>query len=240
MKPTLILLFCLCAGLVYGQQTEQRTLNSYDKLSVHPYIDVELDQGSDPKVFIVANNWDTDDVIVEQKGSKVVIYLKGAKADKINTNANNWKKYRDVRVKVILTYEELKQISMKGDGTLTCWGPIEQNKFKLSLMGDCEASFDSWEVGRLKASVMGDTELDLGKGKATSQVWSIFGDSEINASSLKGDHCKIRAFGNSDIQVFATNHLQYKVFGESEISYKGNPHISASMALGESKLNRIK
>ncbi len=239
MKSIILPLLCLICFSLQAQQTEQRSLKTYEKLVIHPYVDIELDQGDEPKAFVVAQNWDTEDVLIEQKGKELHIFLRGAKTNQLNKMGNHWKKYGKTQVKVILTYQELKKISMRGDGELTCLGPIEQDRFSLTLMGDCKATFAHWEVNKLNASLMGDSDLDLGSGVARTQVWSIFGDCSLEASELKGKQCRIRSFGDSDIRVYSTQSLHYKIFGESRIAYRGNPVIKASLALGEKTLKKI-
>ena len=236
-----ICLFILTAFLspLLAQEVEERTLQPYQKLVVHPYIDVELDQSSDPKIFISVDNWSLEDVIIEQKGKKLEVYLRGAHTDKVASGSNTWKKFRNVRVKIFLTYENLEKVSMRGDGSFHCRGPIEGEDFIFTLMGDSEAKFTSWDVDYLKTTIMGDGRVEMGKGQAHEQVWEVLGDGEIEATSLKGKECRLRLMGDSDIRIYATKKLSYKLFGESHISYRGNPNIAGTFSLGEKHIRRI-
>ncbi|MEM6631681.1 MAG: DUF2807 domain-containing protein [Bacteroidota bacterium] len=239
MKLSILSILSVIFFPVLGQEVEERKLEPYEKLIVHPYIDVELDESDESKIFISTKNWPIEDVIVQQKGKKLEVFLRGANTDKIVQSSNSWKKFRNVRVKVFLTYKDLNQVSMRGDGSFHCRGPIQGEAFSISLVGDSEAQFSSWKVDQLKASIIGDGKIHMGTGEARRQIWKVLGDGKIEASNLKARECRIRSLGDSDIRVYATRGLTYKIIGESSISYKGSPNIKGAFSIGEKHIRRI-
>ena len=67
-------MFVCWVPMLFAQQSETRDLPEFHKLIVHPFIELELNAGDQPKMIIEAENWSTQDVIAEKDG-KSASYL---------------------------------------------------------------------------------------------------------------------------------------------------------------------
>ena len=236
MKRTYVLAFLLAFAMTMQAQIEERSLSHFKKVVVHPYIDVEMEPGSQPGIVVEANGIDLEDIITETRGKTLQVYLRGARTNKIQTI--DWKRFEHVDVKVYITYPELRKLSLRGDGMTRMIGPLHGEKFTLKLFGDQEVDIAAMELDWLKTVIYGEADLRILAGHAYFQKWKIFGEADVDALGLEGDEGKVRVFGQSDMKLNLTHHLGCTIFGESKIRYKGNPSLS-NVILGDGNVKRV-
>jgi len=235
MKNILLLLTLIPVWGV-AQDVELRALPDFEKIVIHPFIDVELDESDSAKIFIESYNWEPNRVITELKGKKLHVYLEGLKTLKVKDH--NFPG-RDVRVKVYIAYPMLKKISLRGDGDLICHGAVTSKKFKLKIYGDSYADFQEIQSGYFKSALFGDVHLRVREGMVVEQKLNAYGDVQVEADGLKTQYCAIRAFGDSDMEVSVSDQMRYLAFGDATVSYKGNPRLRKTI-LGDAHIRKIR
>ncbi|MES1221743.1 MAG: DUF2807 domain-containing protein, partial [Bacteroidota bacterium] len=97
--------FLLFTKNIFSQETEIRKLESFSKLYVSGTIDAIVQQGNEESVKIVAKGIVTRRVITETSDNDLHIYIEDGD-------------YKDINVKVFVTYKELKSIDRGGSSNL--------------------------------------------------------------------------------------------------------------------------
>lgn len=235
MKKFYFLSVMISLGTVWGfGQEDVRTLPPFTKLVIHPFIDVELNAGETSQMIVQTQNWNKEDVIVERNGETLDIYLRGLKTKDIK---GSWEKHKQVRVKVFILYQDLKKISLRGDGDLICHGAIAGPLFKLKVFGDSEVRLAQLDVDKFKLSAFGDAEIYLAEGRAAHQKWSIFGDNEIMATGLRSESARLRLFGDNELTLNTRDHISCTSFGDMRLQVVGDPQINKTV-FGDSQISR--
>ena len=241
MKRTLLLSCLIVVGAWALAQGEQRSVSFFNKIVVHPYIDVELEPGDSPDVKVEAQGIDLEEVITENHGRTLQVYLRGARSNKIKNLQDmdiNWRKYKDVKVTVSITYPALKKLSLRGETTTHLIGPTHGKKLILKLFGEQEFYAAGMALDYLKTVIYGEADIEMLAGYAYLQKWKVFGEANVDATGLEGEDGKVRVFGESEMKLNLTQHLGCTVFGESKIRYVGNPDVD-NVVLGEGNVKPL-
>lgn len=226
---------------------QERKVADFNKLSVSHGIDIEITQGQNNSVVVVADKDLQEKIITEVEGDELKIYVDG----------NIYKTKKMLAVVTVKQLDAIKASSgsdvetkntlMCKDLTVRCKSgsdielSIEASSLKchLSSGSDAEiigkisgdvnilAEHGSDVEGKFSAQhvfcdVNHGSDLDL-KGKAKSLNIDASGGSDVSASDFIVEDCKLEASGGSDAEVYASNSIVIDASSASDVYYYGSP-----------------
>lgn len=239
----LAVVFCFGFGTSFGQDKTIK-VKHFDKIIVSPHIEVTLQEGSEESVMVKWADISDDKINVEVNGNTLRVYLDGAKVitkqQKVRVNGwdNKHSIYEGTMAKVVITYKDLRALSLRGEEKCTFKSPIEGEKFTLKVYGESDLVLDQVKLQKLRTIIYGDVDLTIKSGTIEHQKYLSYGDSDINAVGVSNDKTKVTAYGASRFKLNVTENLAVTALGESEVSYKGNPNIGKGLVIGEVTIKR--
>lgn len=241
MKTTLTALLLLTAFITNGQEFEEK-LDPFNKLIVDPYINVELVKGNEEKIQVFYDNVDPEEIISEQRGKTLHLYLADAKIGwRLFTNDNyRYRKYRYAEVKMVITYKNLKNIQFRGEEQLTCDDEISGSRLKLKAYGETDIRIASMDIRRLKIALYGENSLLVSAGNTYDQTINTYGENRVDASMLKSYGTSTKSFGENKVSVNASEYIRAMYFGEGELRYSGHPIMERKWLIGEVDVRKIR
>lgn len=143
------------------------------------------------------------------------------------------------RVIAYVTFTTLEKLVLMGDGKVLSKSPIIGEKFKLKAYGEQEILMHSVKTGILKTALYGDVKLEIHAGNTERQLVKSFGDNDIDLVNLQSSTGKIRSYGDCNAELYTEDVLKVTVFGDSNITYKGNPAKQRKFVLGDASIRSI-
>jgi hypothetical protein len=187
-----------------AQQSQTRNIGTFTGVKASEGIDVYLNKGDKESVKVVVNggNISLNDVITEVGGSYLKIHLRDSDRG-----------YRNIDVKVYVTYVTLEKLSVSSAGSIFAEGTIKSNNMELSASsaGTIEIGV---ETNDLEASASSAGEIEL-RGKARSIDVDASSAGEIDAYDLEAENVTAKAL---------TAHAS----SGGGIRYRGNPDKSVT------------
>jgi hypothetical protein len=204
----LTLAFTTFASL--GQSKETRSLSSFSSISVGEAIDVIIRKGTTESAIVEVSGADLDDVLTEVTGNRIKIGMR-----------SSLKGYRNVRVRVDLTYVEIDRINVSSAADLVTKGPIETDNLDVdvSSAGDARLEVNVREL-EVQVSQAGDLEI---KGQADRQRVRVSSAGDYDAFDLKSNSARVDVSGAGDARVNVTDDLDADASSGGSIYYRGDP-----------------
>ena len=153
-------------------------------------------------------------------------------------NASKMLPFEDMMVDFTIMVPELRQITVYGAGKIeTLDGQsLQQPSLTLDLNGAAEAELQL-HVNQLVVDAKGASSLEL-EGTAETATITLAGAGEIDAESFVVQDMHINCAGASEAEIHVLRRLWAQAAGASKISYKGNPEILQSIAVGGSLIRK--
>src|SRR3954471_15645062 len=148
---TLATAFLAISAFAQDNLIEQK-LQSFNKIIVSPKIDLILIPGETESIKIEYSGVDPENIIIDQSGKRVHVYLDHAKIFDIGERRKHHdmferrERYRFAHVTAYVTFKHLKVIESRGEGVVLCDGTISSKKLKIRTMGNTNARFAHLEV----------------------------------------------------------------------------------------------
>jgi hypothetical protein len=199
----------LWISVACAQRSETRKLPSFDELSVGESITVEMRKGSSEEAIVEVRGADLDDVLTDVIGGRLKIEMRYRMG------------YRNVDVRVRLTFVELEEISVSSSADLFCEDVITGKSLELdvSSSGDASLKIDVEEL-EVEVSSSGDLELE---GNCESQYVRASSSGDYNGFDLVSSFADIRASSGADVEVNVTEEIEADASSGASIYYRGNP-----------------
>ncbi|MEP5610854.1 MAG: DUF2807 domain-containing protein [Cyclobacteriaceae bacterium] len=208
-------------------------VDPFSKIVIHPYFEVELREGMDEKIEFVSSTVDLNKINVEVSGKTLHLYLEDAKVAFKKVLRDNFDPYENEKVRTIITYKQMQQLTVYGDERLTVSSDVDQNKFQLKIYGEVDARFAAIRTGHLKIGLYGENKLKIEQGDAPKQIFSFYGDNEMNAKRLSGSYLKFVNFGNNRLYLGEQDYMKVTAFGDATISVIGIPELDQKITIGD-------
>ena len=188
--------------------TETRNVSSFNAIVVTGSVDVYLSQGEEEKVSVEADENLLEIIRTEVEGSTLHIYEK--------------KNIRKAEArKVYITFREINSLIAKGATDIYGRTPLRSKTLELGISGASDVTLEIY-TDELICRVDGAADAYL-SGEAKAMIARVSGSSDLEAANLISQTCQVEASGASDAQVHATESLDAKASGSSDIEYRGNP-----------------
>lgn len=208
MKQFVIIVLIGLSVAAMAQQTQTRNLEPFTGVKVAEGIDVYLKRGSKESAKVEVEGTSPDNVLTEVSGSYLKVHMRDGK-------------FRNVNVRVYVTYVDINKLSASAAGSIYSDGPIKANDMEISASsaGTIEVAIEANEV-EISASSAGDVEL---KGKAKTVVAESSSAGEIDAFDLEGEDVEAEASSGGSVKVSVSKSFKARASSGGSIRYRGNP-----------------
>lgn len=202
-------ILCLAGTGAWSQDTEERTVDSFDKIEVSEAIEVYLTRGDDEGVRIEAEGVETGKVVTEVSGETLEIHME----------RGNY--FNSKEVKVYVTYNELESIRCSSAAKIFGESTIEGDELTIEVSSAGKVTLDV-AVRSLDVSLNSSGKLEL-TGKAENQEIEVSSAGKLEAFGLNCDRTVIEVSSGGNARVVATSQLDAEASSGGQIRYKGNP-----------------
>jgi Putative auto-transporter adhesin, head GIN domain len=216
---------CLSAQDVDRKQT----FSGVSALDVSAGVNVYLTQGNTESVRIEAKGFDDDEVICEQRGSKLVLGVR---------RQNGWKSIfgRNGSVKAYVTVKNLNSIDVSSGADLEGETNLVVDELTLNTSSGADVDLDV-KVNRMTVSVSSGADVTL-RGAAAKLTASASSGADLDADKLVTDICYAEASGGGDARVYGRKELYLRASGGGDISYSGPGQLVSRKTSGGGDINR--
>lgn len=246
-KVQIFLIVFTILGIQKGlSQSEIIKVETFNKVIISPHIEVVFIEGKEESVTIESITESMNKLNVEVNGKTLWIYLDDAKmttkTEKVDYEG--WKRkesiYKGTVVRVVVTYKNIEELSLRGEENFWCKSLLEMDKFVLSIYGDSNVYLNEVDIENLKTSIYGESNLSIENGEIENQKFTVYGESKINAVDVDNKNTKLTAYGEAEFKLNVSERLKVTAYGEVEVYYKGNPILDKGIILGEARIRSIK
>lgn len=237
-KTTSLLLALICSLSVSAQwwgnkkvrgegpvQKENRTVTSFDALSIAGSFEVVLVQGAEGSVTIEAQENLLPYITTEVRNGNL----------RIGTEDNvNLQPEKQIHITVQVT--DVEKISLAGSGTVVSDFTLTGESLHLRLAGSGDMDISA-ETHLMEADLAGSGDIIM-KGSATRAEINIAGSGDIEAFDLKANDTSVNISGSGTAQVYCDGYLDAKIIGSGDVVYKGSPKKEDSKSIGSGKIRK--
>jgi ribosomal protein S11 len=212
MKKFLIIVLAFISAAAFAQESETRSVEAFNGIKVSKGVSVYLKKGAKESVKVEVTGTRLSNVITEVSGSYLKVYMKGDGS------------YRNVNVKVYVTYVKLEKLSASSAGNIYSQETMKADDMEVSASsaGNIEVVVD---VNRIEISASSAGEIEV-KGKARSVYAEASSAGELDAYDLKGDKVEVRASSAGSAKVSVVSELRADASTAGVVRYRGNPDKS--------------
>lgn len=229
MKTFKIQLFTLCLTLigfqVMAQSVEKRNVDPFTKISTGGSWDVVIQKGDTPEVRLESRNLDLEKVKTEVKDQTLKVYL-----EKGN--------YRNINLKVFITYTQLEEIRSGGSGDLASPSVLNAGELDITLSGSGNAHFNSLKADNLRVQMSGSGNMSVGDGEVGGLEISQSGSGDFKGLDLQSQDANIRKSGSGNTSLGVSGNLSVRASGSGDVQYRGNPDRNDIRFSGSGRLTK--
>ncbi|KAA1242731.1 DUF2807 domain-containing protein [Aquimarina sp. RZ0] len=244
MKFILIILM-LSGSMSVRSQTKIIRVDTFEKIIISPHIQVTFKKGDTETVAIEDATVSSDKINVEVLGTTLRVYLDDAKTTTKNkTVYMNGRKqiqpiYKGTVLKAVITYKNLKELSLRGEQTFVCESLLDTENFRLKIYGESEVYLNLVQLKTLHTTIYGESYLEIKKGSIEEQKITAYGESKINTLGVDNRSTKITSYGDGSYRFTISDNLKVTAFGETTVAYQGNPDVDKGIVIGESTIRKM-
>lgn len=212
MKNFILLSFCLILTISsFGQETETRSIESFDQIKVNSVIKVDLYQGTPGEIEIYADNIPLDKVKSSVRNGKLVLDIESRR-----------KGWNDIEVMVKVPFQTLDKIECRTASSVTSSGKLKFDdlRIKLSEAGNCDLDLD---CNSLEVDLNSASHLDLA-GTCKKLEANINSASSLNAFGLTVNDADIFANSMGKAKINVKNDLHIVANSMAKVTYMGEPN----------------
>ena len=240
----LLLLFFFNVDCIKAQ-SDNITINHFNKVIISPHIQVTFIEGNEESVSIEAIKVAKDKLNIEVNGEVLRIYLDGAKEmtknEKTFENGQKRKRslYQGTIATITVSYKNLKELSLRGEETIVCESPLKMEKFRLKIYGESQVIINEVDLESLHTTIYGESFLEIKKGTIDRQKITAYGETKVNTLNANNITAKITAYGEGSYRVNVSENLKVSAYGTATIAYTGTPNVNTGIILGEATIQKI-
>ncbi len=242
-------LFSFLSGLLLiisaKAQTITKDLPAFDKFIGSPLINVVLLEGDRESIRMEYAGVQPEKINIVSRGKTLHLYLEGAKMSTSRKNGSwkengtYWEKlYPNAKLTAYVTYRKLKHVQIRGEQKLVCRDTLRSDNFTLELLGENQVEMAGLQTSRLKVILYGENRVAIDGGYAYAQRYKAFGENRVTAEHLTGETIRTSLFGESHLNLNASESLHMTAFGESYVSNNGKGRLHKRLTLGENTLRQ--
>lgn len=209
VKNLLVVVVLLGINAVcFGQNSEERNVDSFDKIWVFGKIDVELLAGPTEKVKIEMKGADLNDITIEVNAKTLKIKMKPDI-------------YKDSKIKVFVSYKVLREIIASTAGNIEGKSLLKGDKIlvRANNGGNINVEVD---VNTIELKAVTGSTIKI-KGKAFTQETTANSGGRIFAFNLQSEEAFVNANTGGIVELSVIKTIKAVAGTGGEIRYKGNP-----------------
>ena len=205
--------------------TESRSVEAYDSIELGTAASVEVTQGPQSSIHIVAEDNLMDYIETKVENGVLKIY-----------ELNNTCLRSTKPVRITLSTEKIEKLTVLGSGKITSSNTIKSDSIDLAVVGSGVMDVGV-ESNKTKIEIPGSGELRLG-GNTSSMDVSIFGSGHLKAYDFATENAKVKITGSGSVELNVSEKLDVDILGSGNVYYKGNATLNQS-ALGSGKVKKM-
>jgi hypothetical protein len=196
-------------------------VGAFEKIEVAGAYDVDVRTGSAPSVSASGPEKAIEQMIVEVKGDKLVIYPKE------RHGWFNWGSHNFGTTRVQVTVPALSAAMIAGSGGITI-DKVAGDRFDGGVAGSGDLTLESLQVQSLKLSIGGSGDVRARSGQAAAADYNIAGSGDIDASGVVSQTADASIAGSGSIRAQATGAANAKIMGSGDITLTGGAKCTVS------------
>lgn len=207
-KLLLTSVVAMCGWLAMAQQSDVRSVGSFNGVKAGEAIDVYLKKGDKESVRVEVTGTDASNVLTEVAGGYLRIHMRDGR-------------YKNKSVKVYVTYVSLTKIHASSAANIFSEGTIKATNLEISTSSaaSIELSIDANTV-TAEASSAGDIVLE---GKAKNMDVDVSSAGEVDAYSVDSETVAASASSGGSAKISASKELTARASSGGSIRYRGSP-----------------
>ena len=209
LKTLITVFFLTITYFVSAQNLETREINSFDKLDVFGNINVEMKQGETESLQIIATNVDPSEVKTEVKDKLLKIKMKSNLFDD------------EVKVKIVLTYKEIREISSNAAAEVKVIDTIKGDKIFANATSGGRILMKV-DLNAVELKAYQGAHIDI-SGKAKLQESYINTGGVLAASNFECDEVFIKMNTGGQAEIIANKRIEANVNTGANLNYFGKP-----------------
>ncbi|WP_346856205.1 head GIN domain-containing protein [uncultured Draconibacterium sp.] len=194
-------------------QSEVRTIESFNSINVSDGIDLFLSMGETEKLSVTANGAAIDDVKTEIKDGTLYIFLE---------KNDRFKKNKKKALKVYVTATELNAIEATSGADIRTETSLQGESLTVKSRSGSYLELSVFYTDLIVANSGSDIKLS---GKVKNFKAESNNGSELDAYNLEAQIGKLKAGSGSNIAAMVTDELYTRASNGSSIDYLGDPRI---------------
>lgn len=199
---------------------EVRNIGKFNAIDVSGNFEIILNKDSSSNAVVSAREGNLANIVTRVENGVLYIYTE--------------KFIIDSRTKVYLSVDSIQSIVAKGACEVDGKYIIGGNSFLLKLTGASKANLDLNISGTTSVDITGASVVDL-KGSTHALKIDAIGASKVDAEGLISKDAWVKVNGASHARVYASESIDAKANGASQVNCKGNPKkIMKDSRLGSS------
>lgn len=203
-----IIIASIAKGL-WAQKIQNRVLEPFDKIEAFGSFDIEIQYGNKEQVKLESSTINIDEIELKVEGRKLKISM----VEKVLENQK--------QVKVLLTYNELREISVSGGAFIVGLNDIKGDK--LEVIANSGANIDiKVNVNVIEVEVGQGATLAVNGNCKTQNVNTTMGGI-YSAYNLKCNNTYAKATMGGIAKVVADSTAELSASMGGTLGYKGNP-----------------
>jgi hypothetical protein len=200
--------------------TQNRPVAGFQRIDLRGYGDIVLNQGTQERLSINADEHLMPRLICEVRGETLVL-------DQDRTWLD-WITFANSPIHYEIGIISLSGISISGSGTLTA-GRLESPAIEMRVSGSGKIQIDELQSQQANISVSGSGEIRLSGKTAKTQIRTS-GAAKILGLELESQESELHISGSGQAWVQALVSLSVNVSGSASVYYRGNPKLSQKIS----------
>lgn len=197
------------ASWAAGAAEQSRSVSSFDEVSLHGSMNVDIRVGEEQSIRVVADDNIIDELETVVRGDKLRIRLKDGHYGRIK------------KMHVYVTVPTLKAGSIHGSGDMKIVGSIDGD-FEFSVHGSGDSEIDEVNAGALELNIHGSGDVRL-DGTCDDVEISVHGSGNVLGKGMKCESADVDVHGSGDVAIHAVSKIEASVFGSGDIDVYGAP-----------------
>lgn len=248
MKTRSFLVYALCALLQSCNMVDAQVIWLTNRNM--DFTDCDSEERTVRSFNAVSNSAPFDLVFVQAPQQSVIVEGDKEFFDRIHTNVVRGTlevtmdrgRYRNVRLRVLVTSPDVEMLAMYGSGDLFCNSDIETDgDLIIRMSGSGDLNTQAVTCASLKASVAGSGDLNIPeikcKGKADI---SVAGSGDYRSNLIEAGSLSASLAGSGDIrvnQIVVDDELQASVAGSGDIRMNGRAAFVSAKVVGSGDIS---
>jgi len=223
LAAAFILFAFILAGIQVQAEEQTRKVDKFTSISLRISANVQLKQGENQNLKIVAKSSTLEEIITEVKEGELIIRF---------PNKNYfWNDFNPGEITIYITAAEIRRLGVSGSGDIIAEERINAEELNLAVSGSGNIKLMELSAKEVDATISGSGNVNLaGETAAKLLSASISGSGNLKALDFNADDVNVKVSGSGNVSIEANNNLNARVSGSGNVNYKGNPNIDSSIS----------